>query len=198
MTFFLSQFGLKLAKFDDDDSVETPLASEPTKQHENPKISPYGFEISDEPCDQIVNIDGERVFVRVKDDDDDASADWHVISIDDDGDPCVTINIDKQTWLAKEIYFKYKESLKVVPVAAKSIDDEDDLVLDMNGFVALHATFIDCVEFKGDPTSPGVDWYLNKLYCGSDHKPQINIAGTWHEYPFPFPKSCEIGYYSFK
>jgi len=45
-SFFLSRFGLSLAKFVDDDSVEILPVVDPPKLKKTPKISPLGFEIS--------------------------------------------------------------------------------------------------------------------------------------------------------
>jgi len=104
-SFFLSRFGLSLAQFADDNSVEPLPARDPPKPKKTPKISPFGFEILSSTVSEH-SLDGQRVFVCVDNDSDDPSSGWVNIEIDSDGDPSVNVVIEDDTWLNKKDVFQ--------------------------------------------------------------------------------------------
>jgi len=189
---FLSRLGLKLARFPSDDRIsDAPERVAPQVRRE-PKISPLGFEVSDQHSTSLV---GTSIFVRVSDDADDPSSGWCTVDLDDDGDPTIVVDIDAKTWLSKPIYLDYADDLKLIPSAAKRLDDDSDIIIDVRGYLLLN-NFESCFVREEEPSPVTSDWYHHKFYFTGTATAQYNESGTWRALHMPTSAALEKGYYS--
>lgn len=195
-SFFLSRFGLSLAQFADDNSVETLPARDPPKPKKIPKISPFGFEILSTTVPEH-SLNGQRVFVCVDNDSDDPSSGWVNIEIDNDGDPSVNVIIEDDTWLDKKMYFKCNTELTEIPRTVKAIDKDDDLVIDVTGFVQLQVKLGALMHLLEVPENVSSIWYHYKFHCDANGKVRFRNGSSWVDMPFPVDLTMKEGFYSF-
>jgi len=193
--FFLNQFGISLITHEDNDTVEPPLENEPVKVQEKPKISPLGFEISNDH--NAGTVLGTSVFVSVDGDAGDPSSTWADVEIDIDGDPSVTVNVMNDTWLSKSIYLDVGDSQEIVPKGAKSIDDDGDIILDMQGFMEVNGGWKYAVKLFDDTTSSDSHRFTGKMHWDGKNRSQLNVNGTWYDFKLPFTTSMPEGHYEF-
>jgi len=195
-SFFLSRFGLSLAKFVDDDSLEILPVADPPKPKKTPKISPFGFEILPTALPEH-SLNGQRVFVCVEGDAENPSSGWVNIEIDDDGDPSVDLLIEDETWLHKKMYFKCRAELTEIPRAVKAIDKDDDLIIDVTGFVQLQVKLGTFMQLLEVPENVPSTWYHYKFHCDANGKVRFRNDSSWVDMPFPIDSEMKEGFYSF-
>jgi len=195
-SFFLSRFGLSLARFDDDNSVEVLPARDPPKPSKTPKISPFGFEILPNMSPEH-SLDGQSVFVCVDNDSDDPSSGWVNIEIDKDGDPSVNVIIEDDTWLNKKMYFKCNTELTEIPQTVKTIDKDDDLIIDVTGFVQLQVRLGALMHLLEVPENVSNTWYRYKFHCDDNGNIRFRNRSSWVDMPFPVDSTMKEGFYSF-
>jgi len=195
-SFFLSRFGLSLAKFVDDTSVEALPINDPPKPKKIPKISPFGFEILSATLPEH-SLDGQRVFVCVDSDANDPSSGWVNIGIDDEGDPTIDLTIEDKTWLNKKIYFKCNTELTEIPRTVKVIDMDDDFVIDVTGFVQRQVKLGTLMRLLEVPDNVSGIWYHYKFHCDANGKIRFRNGSSWVDMPFPIDSTMKEGFYSF-
>jgi len=190
---FLSRLGLTLAKFPSDDRVDVVPVPEQEKQ-ENPKISPYGYEVTSSL--NATSSVGTDIFVRVSDDADNPSSGWFTVDLDDDGDPTIILEINDKTWLTKPVYFDDDGALTLIPNSVKRIDDDGDIVIDVKGYLQLNGFKSSVLKLtKPEPTPD--DWYHCKFHFIGGPVALYNEDGVWRELYMPLCAKLEIGYYIF-
>jgi hypothetical protein len=195
-SFFLSRFGLSLAKFTDDTSVEVLPIRDPPKPKKIPKISPFGFEILPTTLPKH-SLDDQRVFACVDSDPEDPSSGWVNIELDEDGDPSVNVIIEDDTWLNKKMYFKCNVELAEIPQSVKSIDKDDDFIIDVTGFVQLQVKLGTLMHLQEVPENVSSIWYHYKFHCDANGKIRFRNGSSWVDMPFPIDSTMKEGFYSF-
>jgi len=193
-SFFLKQFGIATVSKEYDGNGDTLLINEPNKTKKIPKISPLGFEISNDDSTSII---GSQVYVRVSGNAQNPSSCWEVICIDDEGDPIVDIDIDDAV-KARDIYVKIANNLVRVPGNMRGIDKDGGIQIDATSLF-LSGLKLSNLMIKVDVPSPTPDdWQVGKFLFDASGKMHYKTATIWEEMSMPIDDSFVPGYYVFK
>jgi hypothetical protein len=193
-SFFLKQFGISAVSKEYDGIGDTLLLNEPKKMKKIPKISPLGFEISNDDSTSII---GSQVYVRVNGDADNPSSCWEDVYKDDDGDPTIDIDIEDAV-NAHNIYVKIANNLVKVPGNMRGIDKDGDIQVDATNLFLSGLKLSNLMVKVEEPSPTPNGWQVGKFLFDAYGKMHYKTATNWEEMLMPVDDSFVSGYYVFK
>lgn len=191
---FLKQFGISLVDFVVQDPVIVADQPEKVKKKKITKISPLGFEISDD----VSVLPGTQLYVQVNGDRDDKDSDYGYVAIDEDGDAVVDIKVDVHR--LNTTYIRSADGLHKIPNDRMLIDKEGDTILKLHDFVPVALIkFSGFLDHLTPPTNAGHAWYVGKFCFEKANGWSVHNGKEWVYIKMPVSDDLvNAGFYSFK
>jgi len=193
-SFFLKQFGIAAISKEYDGNGDTVLVNEPKKINKTPKISPLGFEISN---DDTMSIIGSQIYVRVNRDANNPSSCWENVYRDGDGDPTVDIDIEDAVD-GLNFYVKIANNLVHIPENLRRIDKDGDIQIDATNLFLSGLKLSNLMVKVDEPSPTPVNWYVGKFRVNERRQMHYKTTTNWEEMLMPVDDSFISGYYIFK